>query len=138
MLLLILNISFDNLRNAYNWISGPRWDSRYKNSLVTSTALNIGPLVCIHVSFMFSVKGYWNCFFFFLQLWIFSLISDHNYRCVAHINLKKAQEKFCNKVWKSGKEIGNTVLLECCLWYIPVVIGYCLCAFYTMRIYYKL
>ncbi|XP_049686883.1 WD repeat-containing protein 27 [Accipiter gentilis] len=41
------------------------------------------------------------------QLWIFSLISDHNYRCVAHINLKKAQEKFCNKVWKSGKEIGE-------------------------------
>uniref|UniRef100_A0A8C0B1T8 WD repeat domain 27 n=1 Tax=Buteo japonicus TaxID=224669 RepID=A0A8C0B1T8_9AVES len=42
------------------------------------------------------------------QLWIFSLISDHNYRCVAHINLKKEQEKFCNKVWKSGKEIGNS------------------------------
>ncbi|KAM6138614.1 WD repeat-containing protein 27 [Phoenicopterus ruber ruber] len=41
------------------------------------------------------------------QLWIFSLISDHNYRCVAHINLKKEQEKFCNKVWKSGKEIGE-------------------------------
>ncbi|NXI13906.1 WDR27 protein, partial [Irena cyanogastra] len=37
------------------------------------------------------------------QLWIFSLISDHNYRCVAHIDLKKEQEKFCNKVWKSGK-----------------------------------
>ncbi|NXD02316.1 WDR27 protein, partial [Certhia familiaris] len=32
------------------------------------------------------------------QLWIFSLISDHNYRCVAHINLKKEQEKFCNKL----------------------------------------
>ncbi|NWH33412.1 WDR27 protein, partial [Chloropsis hardwickii] len=32
------------------------------------------------------------------QLWIFSLISDHNYRCVAHIDLKKEQEKFCNKV----------------------------------------
>ncbi|NXA61178.1 WDR27 protein, partial [Mohoua ochrocephala] len=41
------------------------------------------------------------------QLWIFSLISDHNYRCIAHINLKKEQEKFCNKVWKSGKEIGE-------------------------------
>ncbi|XP_027666811.2 WD repeat-containing protein 27 [Falco cherrug] len=41
------------------------------------------------------------------QLWIFSLISDHNYRCVAHINLKKEEEKFCNKVWKSGKEIGE-------------------------------
>ncbi|NWT33672.1 WDR27 protein, partial [Cardinalis cardinalis] len=41
------------------------------------------------------------------QLWIFSLISDHNYRCVAHIDLKKEQEKFCNKVWKSGKEIGE-------------------------------
>ncbi|XP_042651565.1 WD repeat-containing protein 27 [Tyto alba] len=41
------------------------------------------------------------------QLWIFSLISDHNYRCVTHINLKKEQEKFCNKVRKSGKEIGE-------------------------------
>ncbi|XP_065488148.1 WD repeat-containing protein 27 [Caloenas nicobarica] len=41
------------------------------------------------------------------QLWIFSLISGHNYRRVAHINLKKEQEKFCNKVWKSGKEIGE-------------------------------
>ncbi|NWS25648.1 WDR27 protein, partial [Polioptila caerulea] len=41
------------------------------------------------------------------QLWIFSLISDHNYRCVAHIDLKKEQEKFCNKVWKSAKEIGE-------------------------------
>ncbi|XP_054018449.1 WD repeat-containing protein 27 [Dryobates pubescens] len=41
------------------------------------------------------------------QLWIFSLIRDHNYRCIAHINLKKEQEKFCNKVWKSGKEIGE-------------------------------
>ncbi|NXE19136.1 WDR27 protein, partial [Ardeotis kori] len=41
------------------------------------------------------------------QLWIFSLISDHNYRCIAHINLKKEQEKFCNKVRKSGKEIGE-------------------------------
>uniref|UniRef100_A0A663E7M9 WD repeat domain 27 n=1 Tax=Aquila chrysaetos chrysaetos TaxID=223781 RepID=A0A663E7M9_AQUCH len=58
------------------------------------------------------------------QLWIFSLISDHNYRCIAHINLKKEQEKFCNKVWKSGKEIGNTVLLECCLWYILVFFSF--------------
>ncbi|XP_068864484.1 WD repeat-containing protein 27 [Aphelocoma coerulescens] len=41
------------------------------------------------------------------QLWIFSLISDHNYRCTAHIDLKKEQEKFCNKMWKSGKEIGD-------------------------------
>ncbi|NXW54864.1 WDR27 protein, partial [Eurystomus gularis] len=41
------------------------------------------------------------------QLWIFSLISGHNYRCVAHINLKKEQEKFCNRVWKSGTEIGE-------------------------------
>ncbi|XP_074781203.1 WD repeat-containing protein 27 [Athene noctua] len=40
-------------------------------------------------------------------LWIFSLISDHNYRCVTHINLKKEQEKFCNKMWKSGKERGE-------------------------------
>uniref|UniRef100_A0A8C5X9F8 WD repeat-containing protein 27 n=1 Tax=Malurus cyaneus samueli TaxID=2593467 RepID=A0A8C5X9F8_9PASS len=49
------------------------------------------------------------------QLWIFSLISDHNYRCVVHIDLKKEQERFCNKLRKSGKEIGSTVLLECCL-----------------------
>uniref|UniRef100_A0A8B9MFB0 WD repeat domain 27 n=1 Tax=Accipiter nisus TaxID=211598 RepID=A0A8B9MFB0_9AVES len=47
------------------------------------------------------------------QLWIFSLISDHNYRCVAHINLKKEQEKFCNKVWKSGKEIGQNTSKFC-------------------------
>ncbi|NXV03079.1 WDR27 protein, partial [Cettia cetti] len=32
------------------------------------------------------------------QLWIFSLISGHNYRCVTHIDLKKEQEKFCNKL----------------------------------------
>uniref|UniRef100_A0A8C6N757 Uncharacterized protein n=1 Tax=Melopsittacus undulatus TaxID=13146 RepID=A0A8C6N757_MELUD len=43
------------------------------------------------------------------QLWIFSLISDHNYRCVTHINLKKKQEKFYTEVLKSGKEIGNTL-----------------------------
>ncbi|NXX89287.1 WDR27 protein, partial [Centropus bengalensis] len=41
------------------------------------------------------------------QLWIFSLIRDHNYRFVARINVKKEQEKFCNKVWKSGKETGE-------------------------------
>ncbi|XP_009073546.1 PREDICTED: WD repeat-containing protein 27 [Acanthisitta chloris] len=41
------------------------------------------------------------------QLWIFSLISDHNYRCITHINLKKEQAKFCNKLWKSGKELGE-------------------------------
>ncbi|NWS70009.1 WDR27 protein, partial [Crotophaga sulcirostris] len=41
------------------------------------------------------------------QLWIFSLISGHNYRCVARINIKKEQEKFCNKMWKSRKEIGS-------------------------------
>ncbi|OWK63160.1 WD repeat-containing protein 27 [Lonchura striata] len=41
------------------------------------------------------------------KLWIFSVISEHNYHCVAHIDLKKEQEKFCNKVWKSGKEIGK-------------------------------
>ncbi|OPJ72792.1 WD repeat-containing protein 27 [Patagioenas fasciata monilis] len=44
------------------------------------------------------------------QLWIFSLINGHNYRCVAHINLKKEQERFCNKVWKSGKEIDYSEL----------------------------
>ncbi|XP_013050092.2 WD repeat-containing protein 27 isoform X1 [Anser cygnoides] len=41
------------------------------------------------------------------QLRIFSLITDHNYRCVARIDLKKEQEKFCNKIWKSGKESGE-------------------------------
>ncbi|XP_062497700.1 WD repeat-containing protein 27 [Pezoporus occidentalis] len=41
------------------------------------------------------------------QLWIFSLISDHNYRCVTHINLKKKQEKFYTEMLKSGKEIGE-------------------------------
>ncbi|NXD14463.1 WDR27 protein, partial [Nothocercus nigrocapillus] len=39
------------------------------------------------------------------QLWIFSLISDHNYRCVTRINLKREQEKFCNKMGKSGQEL---------------------------------
>ncbi|NXL74279.1 WDR27 protein, partial [Leptocoma aspasia] len=32
------------------------------------------------------------------QLWIFSLISAHNYRCIANIDLKKEQEKYCNKL----------------------------------------
>ncbi|XP_009864079.1 PREDICTED: WD repeat-containing protein 27, partial [Apaloderma vittatum] len=41
------------------------------------------------------------------QLWVFSLISDHNYRCIARINLKKEQERFCNKMWKSGRAIGE-------------------------------
>ncbi|XP_064014529.1 WD repeat-containing protein 27 [Pogoniulus pusillus] len=41
------------------------------------------------------------------QLWIFSLIRDHHYRCIAHISLKKEQEKFCNKVWQSGTGIGE-------------------------------
>uniref|UniRef100_A0A8D0KVP3 WD repeat domain 27 n=1 Tax=Strix occidentalis caurina TaxID=311401 RepID=A0A8D0KVP3_STROC len=61
--------------------------------------------------FMFSVRRLLLLLLLFLQLWIFSLISDHNYRCVTHINLKKEQEKFCNKVWKSGKEIGSTVII---------------------------
>ncbi|XP_009679256.2 WD repeat-containing protein 27 isoform X1 [Struthio camelus] len=39
------------------------------------------------------------------QLWIFSLIRDHNYRCVTRINLKKEQEKFYNKMGKSGQEL---------------------------------
>ncbi|XP_064365369.1 WD repeat-containing protein 27 isoform X1 [Dromaius novaehollandiae] len=39
------------------------------------------------------------------QLWIFSLISDHNYHCVTRINLKKEQEKFYNKMGKSGQEL---------------------------------
>ncbi|KAM8809808.1 LOW QUALITY PROTEIN: WD repeat-containing protein 27 [Eudromia elegans] len=39
------------------------------------------------------------------QLWIFSLISDHNYRCVTRINLMKEQEKFYNKMGKSGQEL---------------------------------
>uniref|UniRef100_A0A8B9Q6V0 WD repeat domain 27 n=1 Tax=Apteryx owenii TaxID=8824 RepID=A0A8B9Q6V0_APTOW len=55
------------------------------------------------------------------QLWIFSLISDHNYRCVTRINLKKEQEKFYNKLGNSGQELGRTVFLECCLWYILVL-----------------
>lgn len=39
--------------------------------------------------------------------------TDHNYRCVTRIDLKKEQEKFCNKIWKSGKESGSIVLLRC-------------------------
>ncbi|XP_021248597.1 WD repeat-containing protein 27 isoform X3 [Numida meleagris] len=41
------------------------------------------------------------------QLWIFSLISDHNYRCVARIDLKKEQDKFYNKIRKSEEELGK-------------------------------
>ncbi|XP_048784486.1 WD repeat-containing protein 27-like [Lagopus muta] len=41
------------------------------------------------------------------QLWIFSLSSDHSYRCVAHTDLKKEQEKFYNKIWKSEEELGE-------------------------------
>uniref|UniRef100_A0A8C2SXD1 WD repeat domain 27 n=1 Tax=Coturnix japonica TaxID=93934 RepID=A0A8C2SXD1_COTJA len=41
------------------------------------------------------------------QLWIFSLISDHNYCCVTRIDLKKEQEKFYNKIWKSEEELGE-------------------------------
>ncbi|KAM6467668.1 WD repeat-containing protein 27 isoform 2-T2 [Liasis olivaceus] len=34
------------------------------------------------------------------QLWIFSLISGHQYRCVVHINVKKERKKFYNKTTK--------------------------------------
>ncbi|XP_010219364.1 PREDICTED: WD repeat-containing protein 27-like, partial [Tinamus guttatus] len=39
------------------------------------------------------------------QLWIFSLIGDHNYRCVTCINLKKEQEKFYNKMGQFGQKL---------------------------------
>uniref|UniRef100_A0A8C6ZE69 WD repeat domain 27 n=1 Tax=Nothoprocta perdicaria TaxID=30464 RepID=A0A8C6ZE69_NOTPE len=52
------------------------------------------------------------------ELWVFSLLSDHNYRCVTRINLKKEQEKFYNKMGKSGQELGRIALAECCLWYM--------------------
>ncbi|XP_053153393.1 WD repeat-containing protein 27 isoform X2 [Hemicordylus capensis] len=44
------------------------------------------------------------------QLWIFSLISGHQYRCVVHINVKKEREKFYNKIRKSEQldELQNT------------------------------
>ncbi|XP_053238409.1 WD repeat-containing protein 27 isoform X4 [Podarcis raffonei] len=43
------------------------------------------------------------------QLWIFSLSSGHQYRCVVHINIKKEREKFYNKIRKSEQldEIQN-------------------------------
>uniref|UniRef100_A0A8D2KRA7 WD repeat-containing protein 27 n=1 Tax=Varanus komodoensis TaxID=61221 RepID=A0A8D2KRA7_VARKO len=44
------------------------------------------------------------------QLWIFSLISGHQYRCVAHIDIKKEREKFC-RIRKSG-HFGNIALSE--------------------------
>ncbi|XP_077203078.1 WD repeat-containing protein 27 isoform X3 [Paroedura picta] len=43
------------------------------------------------------------------QVWIFSLISEHKYRCVIHINVKKEKAKFYNKIRKSEQldEIHN-------------------------------
>ncbi|XP_019405464.1 PREDICTED: WD repeat-containing protein 27 isoform X2 [Crocodylus porosus] len=41
------------------------------------------------------------------QLWIFSLISGHNYRCVVHINLKKEIERFYSKTGKSLQQLGE-------------------------------
>nr|XP_060609750.1 WD repeat-containing protein 27 [Anolis sagrei ordinatus]XP_060609752.1 WD repeat-containing protein 27 [Anolis sagrei ordinatus] len=35
------------------------------------------------------------------QLWIFSLTSGHQYRCVVHINVQKEREKFYSKIGKS-------------------------------------
>ncbi|KAL7987596.1 hypothetical protein Chor_006515, partial [Crotalus horridus] len=40
------------------------------------------------------------------QLWIFSLISGHQYRCVIHINIKKERKKFYNKITKF-EHLGN-------------------------------
>uniref|UniRef100_A0A8C0GMN7 WD repeat domain 27 n=1 Tax=Chelonoidis abingdonii TaxID=106734 RepID=A0A8C0GMN7_CHEAB len=39
------------------------------------------------------------------QLWIFSLLSGHQYRCVVHINLKKEREKFYSKTGKSRQQL---------------------------------
>ncbi|XP_075780787.1 WD repeat-containing protein 27 isoform X2 [Pelodiscus sinensis] len=39
------------------------------------------------------------------QLWIFSLLSEHHYRCVVHINLNKEQEKFYSKTGKSRQQL---------------------------------
>ncbi|XP_043367259.1 WD repeat-containing protein 27 isoform X2 [Dermochelys coriacea] len=39
------------------------------------------------------------------QLWIFSLLSGHQYRCVVHINLKKEQDKFYSKTGKSRQQL---------------------------------
>ncbi|XP_019383076.1 PREDICTED: WD repeat-containing protein 27 isoform X2 [Gavialis gangeticus] len=41
------------------------------------------------------------------QLWIFSLISGHNYRCVVHINLKKEIKRFYSKTGKSLQQLGE-------------------------------
>uniref|UniRef100_A0A674KAV6 WD repeat domain 27 n=1 Tax=Terrapene triunguis TaxID=2587831 RepID=A0A674KAV6_9SAUR len=40
-----------------------------------------------------------------LQLWIFSLLSGHQYRCVVHINLKKERDKFYSKTGKSRQQL---------------------------------
>ncbi|KAJ6664618.1 hypothetical protein lerEdw1_006191 [Lerista edwardsae] len=44
------------------------------------------------------------------KLWIFSLISGHQYRCVVHVNVKKEREKFYSKMKKFEHldEIQNT------------------------------
>ncbi|KAG6932843.1 WD repeat domain 27, partial [Chelydra serpentina] len=39
------------------------------------------------------------------QLWIFSLLSGHQYRCVVHINLKKERDKFYSKTGKSRRQL---------------------------------
>ncbi|XP_073194067.1 WD repeat-containing protein 27 isoform X2 [Lepidochelys kempii] len=39
------------------------------------------------------------------QLWIFSLLSGHQYRCVVHINLKKERDKFYSKTGKSRQQL---------------------------------
>nr|XP_045015341.1 WD repeat-containing protein 27 [Jaculus jaculus] len=36
------------------------------------------------------------------QLWIFSLIEHHNYRCVAHVDLRKKSETFSTQRMKAG------------------------------------
>ncbi|KYO18746.1 WD repeat-containing protein 27 isoform A [Alligator mississippiensis] len=41
------------------------------------------------------------------QLWIFSLISGHNYRCVVHINVKKEIERFYSKTGKYLQQFGE-------------------------------
>ncbi|XP_060098602.1 WD repeat-containing protein 27 [Heteronotia binoei] len=40
------------------------------------------------------------------QVWIFSLISGQQYRCVVHINVKREREKFYSKIRKS-KQLGE-------------------------------
>lgn len=70
MLLLLLNILsliiFNNLRVAYNWNTCSRRDAIYKSSVIASLVLNIGSLVCVHVSFLFSVKRLLQLLFVFL------------------------------------------------------------------------